>query len=343
MAKKNPVLEAVDLNLSWDSSAGDKRAKDAHAKNQHVWGMRLRGALAKDVHRQISAEKAMLVVRKVNMHVSKGELVCLVGRSGTGKTTILHALAGLMRPLSGQVLLHGRDIAGCPGQVSYMFQQDLLLPHKTVLDNCCLPLIIKGVSKLEARKQAEQLFERFGLSGCEHKWPSQLSGGMRQRAAFLRTYLMGNDCVLLDEPFSALDALTRTDLRSWYRTMARELGLATVAITHDVDEAIEMADRVYVLGFDAKERDGAAGATTSAAAISGEANLGEATSGEVISGEATSTETITASVTTAAPASGAATIIGEVILRTSEGQHDSSRLSISEREAFRLKILALLT
>lgn len=194
--------------------------------------------------------EALTVVRDISLRVASGELVCLVGKSGCGKTTILHALSGLTTPRAGTVLLHGEDVTGVPGRASYMLQKDLLIPSKRIIDNVCLPLVIKGMPRREAREQAAPLFERFGLSGTERQWPSQLSGGMRQRAAFLRTYLMGNDVVLLDEPFSALDAITRVDLRSWYCDIARELGLASVVITHDVDEALAMADRIYVLRGD---------------------------------------------------------------------------------------------
>ncbi len=187
------------------------------------------------------------VVRGVSLRVDAGQTICIVGRSGCGKTTILHALSGLARPREGEVLLHGQDISGVPGRVSYMLQKDLLLPSRTILDNAILPLVIAGESKATAREKARPLIERFGLSGCEDKWPSELSGGMRQRAAFLRTYLMGNDVVLLDEPFSALDALTRTDIRRWYCEMSAELGIASIVITHDVDEAVLMASRIYVL------------------------------------------------------------------------------------------------
>ncbi|WP_306806902.1 MULTISPECIES: ABC transporter ATP-binding protein [Atopobiaceae] len=190
------------------------------------------------------------VVRGVSLHVGVGESVCLVGRSGCGKTTILHALSGLTRPRAGSVLLHGRDVTGVPGDVSYMLQKDLLLPSKRIIDNVCLPLVLSGESAGEARAKARPLFGRFGLEGCEDSWPSELSGGMRQRAAFLRTYLMGNDVLLLDEPFSALDAITRAEMRSWYCDMARELRLATLTITHDVDEAVGMAQRIYVLTGD---------------------------------------------------------------------------------------------
>lgn len=147
----------------------------------------------------------------------------------------------------GKVFAHGKDITGVPGQVSYMLQKDLLLDHLKIIDNVCLPLTVKGVKKAEAREQAAELFGRFGLSGSELSWPSQLSGGMRQRAAFLRTYLMGNDVMLLDEPFSALDAFTRMDLREWYRDMAKDLGIASLIITHDVDEATVLGERVFAL------------------------------------------------------------------------------------------------
>nr|WP_314640119.1 ATP-binding cassette domain-containing protein [uncultured Olsenella sp.] len=193
---------------------------------------------------------AHVVAEDVSLALRPGEVACLVGKSGCGKTTILHALSGLARPLAGKVLLHGEDVTGVPGRVSYMLQKDLLLPNRRILDNVCLPLTIAGTPRAEARERALPLFERFGLAGAEGLWPSELSGGMRQRAAFLRTYLMGNDVALLDEPFSALDALTRVDLRSWYCDMAAELGIASLVITHDVDEAVTMASRVYVLRGD---------------------------------------------------------------------------------------------
>ena len=188
-----------------------------------------------------------LVTEGIDLTVMPGEVCCLVGRSGCGKTTILHALAGLTTPVSGRVLLHGEDVTGRPGRVSYMLQKDLLLPSRRIIDNVCLPLVLGGMRRADARAKAEPLFERFGLAGCELKWPSELSGGMRQRAAFLRTYLMGADVTLLDEPFSALDALTRVDVRRWFVGVARELGLSALVITHDVDEAVSMASRVYVL------------------------------------------------------------------------------------------------
>jgi ABC-type nitrate/sulfonate/bicarbonate transport system ATPase subunit len=190
------------------------------------------------------------IVEDVSLELAPGEVSCLVGRSGCGKTTLFHGLAGLTTPTSGEVLVHGRDVTGTPGQVSYMLQKDLLLPNRTVLDNVCLPLRIAGVPKAEARAKAMPLFARFGLEGTQDSWPSQLSGGMRQRAALLRTYLMDNDVVLLDEPFSALDAITRAEIRSWFVGMAHELGLTTLVVTHDVDEAVLMSRRVFVMRGD---------------------------------------------------------------------------------------------
>ena len=188
-----------------------------------------------------------IVSRDVDVVVHAGETVCMVGRSGCGKTTLLHALSGLTRPIAGSVLVHGQDVTGKPGYVSYMLQKDLLLPNLTIIDNVALPLTIAGAKQKDARERARPLFARFGLAGVEDSWPSELSGGMRQRAAFLRTYLMGNEVALLDEPFSALDAITRSDLREWYRKTARDLGIASLVITHDVDEAVLLADRVYAL------------------------------------------------------------------------------------------------
>ncbi len=188
------------------------------------------------------------VVHDVSLAVATAETVCMVGRSGCGKTTILHALSGLLKPMSGTVLVHGQESTAEPGHVSYMFQKDLLLPNKRILDNVCLPLVIAGASREEAFKKARPLLSRFGLTGTESLWPSELSGGMRQRAAFLRTYLLGTDVMLLDEPFSALDAITRKDLRQWFSKTSRDLGIASLMITHDVDEAVAMARRIYVLG-----------------------------------------------------------------------------------------------
>lgn len=189
-----------------------------------------------------------VICRDITFDVRSGELVCLVGRSGSGKTTLFHAIAGLTMPDSGSVCLDRRDITGQAGEVSYMLQKDLLLPQHTILENVALPLLVSKVPRKQALAQAREHFEAFGLAGTERLYPAQLSGGMRQRAALLRTYLMDNNVVLLDEPFSALDALTRKDMQVWFLEMLTRLNLSAILVTHDVDEAIALADRILILG-----------------------------------------------------------------------------------------------
>ncbi len=187
------------------------------------------------------------VIEKVNLTLGKGEIVSLLGASGSGKTTFFNAVAGLSTVDSGKIYLDGEDITGKTGKVSYMLQKDLLLPHYTVIDNVSLPLVMKGEKKKAARERAKPYFGLFGLEGCESKYPSELSGGMRQRAALMRTYLTGNDVILLDEPFSALDAITKASMHSWYLDIINEIGLSTLLVTHDIDEAILLSDRIYIL------------------------------------------------------------------------------------------------
>ena len=187
------------------------------------------------------------IINNINIHLENREIVSLLGQSGVGKSTLFNVLSGLYFPDSGKVTLNGEDITGKPGKVSYMLQKDLLLPYKTVLDNTSLPLIIKGEKKRTAREKAAELFSKFGLDGCEKKYPSQLSGGMRQRAALLRTYLSSEGIALLDEPFSALDTLTKSAMHKWYLEIMSEIDLATVFITHDIDEAILLSDRIYIM------------------------------------------------------------------------------------------------
>ena len=188
-----------------------------------------------------------VVLEDVSVTLKKGELVCLLGVSGGGKTTLFNIISGLLRPDKGQVFLDGEDVTGKPGKVSYMLQKDLLFPHRTIQDNVVLPLLLKGVPKKEARAQAEALFEEFGLAGTQKLWPAQLSGGMKQRAALLRTYLFSQNVALLDEPFSALDTLTKSSVHSWYLDVMEQIHLSTLFITHDIDEAILLSDRIYLL------------------------------------------------------------------------------------------------
>lgn len=188
------------------------------------------------------------IIDNINLELNKGEIVSLLGVSGVGKTTLFQVISGLVKPDNGTVELNGRDITGVSGEVGYMLQKDLLVQYKTVLDNVALPLIIRGEKKKIAREKAGQLFPKFGLDGTQNKYPSQLSGGMRQRAAFLRTYLFSNEINLLDEPFSALDAITKRELHKWYLDIVNSINLSSIIITHDIDEAIMLSDRIYVMG-----------------------------------------------------------------------------------------------
>ncbi len=187
------------------------------------------------------------IIQDISIRLEKGELVSLLGLSGSGKTTLFHVISGLEVPDEGRVFLSGEDVTGRPGKISYMLQKDLLLQHKKVIDNVSLPLLLGGMKKKEAREKALPYFEQFGLEGTQYQYPAQLSGGMRQRAALLRTYLGSEGAALLDEPFSALDMITKGQIHAWYLDVMNRIDLSTIFITHDIDEAILLSDRVYVL------------------------------------------------------------------------------------------------
>ena len=196
------------------------------------------------------------VLKDISIELNKGELVCLLGVSGGGKTTLFNIISGLLTPDKGQVLLDGKDITNQPGHISYMLQKDLLLPYRTIEDNTALPLLLKGMKKKEARIQVSPLFSQFGLEGTQKKYPSQLSGGMRQRAALLRTYMFSKDVALLDEPFSALDTITKSSMHKWYLNVMEQIQMSTLFITHDIDEAILISDRIYLLSGSPGEIEG---------------------------------------------------------------------------------------
>ena len=187
------------------------------------------------------------VLKDISIHLEKGELVSLLGVSGSGKTTLFHILSGLVTPEEGKVYLNDKDVTSSPGSISYMLQKDLLLEHKKVIDNVSLPLVLKGMKKKEARQKVDPLFSEFGLEGTQYQYPHQLSGGIRQRAALLRTYLSSSGVALLDEPFSALDTLTKSSVHKWYLDIMQHIDLSTLFITHDIDEAILLSDRIYIL------------------------------------------------------------------------------------------------
>jgi len=187
------------------------------------------------------------VLQNVSVELNRGELVCLLGISGGGKTTLFNVISGLLQPDCGRVLLDGKDITNQPGHISYMMQKDLLLPYRTVEDNAALPLLMKGMKRKAARQRVNEMFPQFGLDGTQKKYPAELSGGMRQRAALLRTYMFSQDVALLDEPFSALDTLTKSSIHRWYLDVMERIQLSTLFITHDIDEAILLSDRIYLL------------------------------------------------------------------------------------------------
>ncbi|WP_251861926.1 ABC transporter ATP-binding protein [Clostridium sp. Marseille-Q2269] len=188
-----------------------------------------------------------IVVNNISINVKEKEFVSILGPSGCGKSTIFNIISGILPLQEGKILIDGEDYTGKVGRVSYMHQKDLLLSWKKVIDNVALPLIIKGKSKNEAREEVKKYFHTFGLDGFEYKYPFQLSGGMKQRVALLRTYMFSKDIMLLDEPFGALDAITRSKMHQWLLNVAKELNTTILFITHDIEEAIFLSDRIYVL------------------------------------------------------------------------------------------------
>jgi ABC-type nitrate/sulfonate/bicarbonate transport system ATPase subunit len=192
-------------------------------------------------------EQSLLTLERVDFVVGAGEFVALIGPSGCGKSTLFHILAGLEAPSAGEVLIDGRTPARRLGEFAFMPQRDALLPWRRTIDNVTIGLELAGVPRGRARERARPLLERFGLGGFETAWPWQLSGGMRSRAAFLRTVLLGRPAMLLDEPFGALDGITRSELQQWLLEVWSEVGSTVALITHDVAEAVFLADRVYVM------------------------------------------------------------------------------------------------
>ncbi len=187
------------------------------------------------------------VLDGVGTTIRRGEFVAVIGPSGCGKSTLFNVLTGLEVPDGGRVELDGRDITGTVGHCAYMPQRDLLMPWRTILDNTVLGLDVQGVPRAQGRRRAAALFDQFGLTGFENAYPTELSGGMRQRAALLRTVVQRKEIVALDEPFGALDSLTRTELQGWLQRVWQQHDWTVLMITHDIREAIFLADRVLVL------------------------------------------------------------------------------------------------
>jgi ABC-type nitrate/sulfonate/bicarbonate transport system ATPase subunit len=189
----------------------------------------------------------LLTLEHVDLTAHAGEFIALIGPSGCGKSTLFHILAGLEAPSEGDVLIDGRPLERRLGAFAFMPQRDALLPWRRTIDNVTIGLELAGERRAAARERAAPLLERFGLGGFESAWPWQLSGGMRSRAAFLRTVLLGKPAMLLDEPFGALDGITRSELQQWLLEVWSEVPTTVALITHDVAEAVFLADRVYVM------------------------------------------------------------------------------------------------
>lgn len=187
------------------------------------------------------------IIGELDFSVDDGELVSIIGPSGSGKTTIFRLITGLENPTLGAIRINGTTPLNRLGLIGYMPQQDLLLPWRTILENIMLPLEIKGLHKKSMKKDALILLKQFGLGGYEHRFPANLSGGMKQRVSFLRTILTGSNILLLDEPFSALDAITRLSMQEWLIEQWQRLKKTILFITHDVDEALLLSDRIFVL------------------------------------------------------------------------------------------------
>jgi ABC-type nitrate/sulfonate/bicarbonate transport system ATPase subunit len=228
-----PLLEIVELTKRFPAS----RSSSAPGP---VSGTAVPGA-------DLRAPLWLEVLSGVSLHVEEHEFVTLLGPSGCGKSTLCNIVAGLIPPDSGRVRLDGAAHGPGRGRVAYMQQKDLLLPWRRVIDNAILGLEVQGVRRGEARAEARDLLRRFGLERFEGYYPALLSGGMRQRVALVRTLLCRKDLIVLDEPFGALDAMTRAAMRGHLLRLVEEFGRTILFITHDVEEAVILSDRIYVM------------------------------------------------------------------------------------------------
>ncbi|MBG9799001.1 nitrate ABC transporter ATP-binding protein [Brevibacillus laterosporus] len=187
------------------------------------------------------------VLQQISLEVKKGEFVSLIGPSGSGKSTLFHIIGGLLSPIHGSITIEGKQVTGETGHISYMPQSSSLLPWRTIEENVGLALEIEGVSRKETLKLAREWLPKVGLDGYEKAYPHMLSGGMQQRVAFLRALLSRQELICLDEPFGALDALSRTDMQNWLLSIWEKHKRSVLLITHSIDEAIFLSDKIYVL------------------------------------------------------------------------------------------------
>lgn len=195
----------------------------------------------------IRNKEKLEVLKDINLTLCENQFVSIIGPSGCGKSTILRILTGLEDEFSGDIFVNGINLANSSYKFCYMPQKDLLMPWRTIYKNIILPLEIDGRLNSAESMEVKALIKEFGLEGFENFYPSEISGGMKQRAGLLRTFLMNSDIMLLDEPFGALDAITRMNMQEWLLNVLSEHKKSVLFITHDIDEAIFLSDRVYVL------------------------------------------------------------------------------------------------
>lgn len=202
----------------------------------------------KDVYRAFDRDgEDMPAIQDISFDVRRGAFISILGPSGCGKSTLFNIIAGLLTPGHGDVTIDGASVVNRPGQVGYMLQKDLLLPWRTIEDNIILGQTLRGVKRKDALALAQPLIQRCGLDGFQRSRPHHLSGGMRQRAALLRTLLTNKEVLLLDEPFGALDAITRLQLQLLLTDIWQEMRKTVLFVTHDVDEALLLSDEILLL------------------------------------------------------------------------------------------------
>jgi len=201
-----------------------------------------------NVHKTfVSEQNSLETLKNINIHVESGEFVSIIGPSGCGKSTILHLMTNIVSDYDGRIYIDQEPLESYGHVLGYMHQKDLLMPWRTMLDNVALPLELRGVKKKQAYETIDPYLEMFGLAGFEKAYPNELSGGMRQRAALLRTFMVESEILLFDEPFAALDAINRHKMQSFLLETREKFERTVIFITHDIDEAIFLSDRIYVL------------------------------------------------------------------------------------------------
>ncbi len=205
---------------------------------------------AKDIRKSFFFKNSLVVVLdNLQFQITAGQFVSIIGPSGCGKSTFLELLAGITKPDKGNIVLEGVDITGKTGYLGYMPQDDLLFPWLTTMQNILLPVKVKNGNEKEAKKKIMELLPLFGLQNYTEHLPYQLSGGLKQRVALLRTYMSSAEILLLDEPLAKLDALTRSQLQAWLKDIVQLLNLTVILVTHDIDEAIMLSDRIELMSI----------------------------------------------------------------------------------------------